>query len=312
MSRLGALSIVAALGLCACSGGAATPEQDLLPQSAGSNLTTSTLSLQPAGNCIKQPLRFVSDDGKGLVYVYNHGSSTVCLVIHLVDPFGIDVDSAGTLYVASPTLHKIVVYKPPYTAVSKTIIDGTRSPLDVALCPHYIAATNNGTNTVTIFSYAGATLRILTAAANVNQMYVTCDPAGNLYTNGDFFGVTSFSEFKGGKGSATTLAAINAKVTGAGGLEWEQGALWVDDPVGLNISSWPPPFTSVGSVISLSGAADPIKFEISSSDSKILSADLGLDKAVFYDFSGVPVSFLKPFVSGGALIGASYSQDDSP
>ena len=311
MSRLGVLPIVAALGLCACSGGAAMRPHDVLPQTAGSNPTTSTLFLQPAGVCIKQPLRFVSDDGKGLVYVYNHGNATACLVIHLVDPFGIDVDSAGTLYVASPTLHKIVVYKPPYTAVSKTIKDGSLSPLDVALCPHYIAATNNGTDTVTIFSYAGATLRTLTAP-NVKQFFATCDPAGNLYTNGDFSGATSFSEFIGGKGSPKTLAAINAKVMGAGGLEWEQGALWVDDPRALNISSWAPPFTSVGSVISLSGAVDPIKFEISSSDSKILSADLGLDKAVFYDFSGVPVSFLKPFVSGGALIAASYSQDDSP
>ena len=269
--------------------------------------------IQPAGNCIAPLLEFVSDLATGEVYVYNNGTTGACLVIsHIPQARGMDVNSVGTLYVASATSHRIFVFKPPYTTVSQIISDGIKMPGDVALCKGYIAATNLTTRTVTIFSYAGAILRTLSAPVGVKEAFATCDPAGNLYTDGTSAAGTSVVEFKNGIGAPNLLNVIATSVTSPGGLEWEQGALWIDDPTSKSVSSWPPPFTLATKIINLSGALKPVKFEIDPTDSRILSADAGLDKGIFYDMTGTPVGFLNPFIAGGSLVGANYNKDDSP
>ncbi|HEV3153291.1 MAG TPA: hypothetical protein VGZ02_05770 [Candidatus Baltobacteraceae bacterium] len=268
---------------------------------------------QPPQNCINPLLEFVSDSTSGDVYVYNGSSPGACLVIsNLPKAKGMDVNSSGTLYVASAAAHSIVVFKAPYTSVSQVISDGPRAPGDVALCKGYIAAPNLTTNTITIFSYAGAILRILAAHSGSQELFATCDSAGNLYTDGTLGGATYVAEFKSGKGAPISLSSVASAVTKPGGLEWEQNALWIDDQSGLSISIWPAPFSTAAKTIHLSGALDPIKFEIAPSDGKILSADAGLDRAVFYDLAGSPTGALNPFVGGGSLVGANFNKDDSP
>jgi len=297
-------STCAALALAACSAGTA-----VTPIAASSR----AVAVQPGGNCINPLLEFVSDKAAGEIYVYNGTSANACLVIsHVPQPGGMDVNSAGTMYVASASAHRIFVYKAPYTALSQTIVDGVKLPGDVALCKGFIAATNLTTNTVTIFSYAGATLRVLNAPPGVQELYATCDPAGNLFTDGTIGGVTNVVEFKNGIGAAIPLNSLAAAIAKPGGLEWENGRLWVDDQTSLSISIWPAPFTAASAVIHLAGAVDPVKFEVSPSDATILSADSGLDRTVFYNLSGTPIGALNPFTAGGTLIGANYNKDDSP
>src|SRR5579862_4388559 len=70
-------------------------------------------NVHPPQNCINPLLEFVSDSTSGDVYVYNGSSPNACLVIsNLPKARGMDVNSSGTLYVASAAGHDIVVFKP--------------------------------------------------------------------------------------------------------------------------------------------------------------------------------------------------------
>ncbi|HZT13770.1 MAG TPA: hypothetical protein VFA29_13240 [Candidatus Baltobacteraceae bacterium] len=310
MSRLGILPLCAVFALSGCSASSLAPSNGSLAQVAAKQLGQA-----PRQNCIASILEFLSDNSKGEVYVYNNGSSSACLTITHVVPLGMDVGNTvalgpSVLFVASALTHKIYAYKPPYTAVSQTITDPAGQPFDVTLCKGYIAAPHRLSNTISIFSYAGALLRVLSAPAGTNENFATCDGSANLYTDGTAGASTVVTEFAGGKGAPIVLNAVGAAVAKPGGLEWENGALWVDDQTGLDISIWPPPFTSSSATIHLSGAADPIKFEVSPSDAVILSADAGLDRGIFYNLAGSPIGVLNPFVAGGSLVGANFNKDD--
>lgn len=194
------------------------------------------------------------------------------------------VDASGDLYIANTDASNIIELAPPYTKLKRTLKDPGYYPLGVAVCKGYVAVTNiystsSGNGNVEIYAgTATSPSRTLTDPNSAREYFDTCDNLGNLFTSycigspgsGCNGAGGSVNEWKLGKGAPVELSNV---VTGfPGGLDWEDGSLFVDDQNNSTVGIWPSPYTSVSKTILLKTSQDPVTIHVLKNDLDMLAA----------------------------------------
>jgi hypothetical protein len=256
----------------------------------------------------RSPVSFLSDYNNGLVDIF--WGTVLCQIVYgFSNPNGVTVDAQGNLYVTQNGTSNIVMLKPPYKSVSKTLQDPGEDPASVALCKGYIAVANLGGSSsgASISIYSGSSTEptsILDDPNAIGEYSATCDGDGNLYTGYlTQSGTGAVNEWLGGSGYPIELANISTGFPG--GIQYHRGALWVGDQRTPTITVWLPPFTVASKTIYLQGSDDPVDFVIDGSSPEIVVADAALNDGLLFNRKGHELGSLSGN-GGGLAVGIAH------
>lgn len=255
----------------------------------------------------RSPISFLSDYNNGLIDIFR--GTVLCQIVYgFGNPNGVTVDSTGNLYVTQNDTSNIVILKPPYKSIAKTLQDPGEDPASIALCKGYIAVANlGGTSGASISIYAGSATEptsILNDPQAVGEYAATCDDNGNLYTAYlTQSGTGAVNEWLGGSGYPIELANISTGFPG--GIQYYRGALWVGDQRTPQITVWLPPFTIASRTIYLQGSDDPVDFVVDGSAPQIVVADAALNDGLLFNRKGHELGSLSGN-GGGLAVGIAH------
>jgi hypothetical protein len=343
-----ALGAIASIALLAgCSGGGASM-QSVTPQYlAGQSLSengirggiSGPLVLPPGARmpahsgrvlgpsyiaCGNNNLLFLSDaqNNQILIFAESEENAAPCGAItgsEISQPQGIDTDRFGNLFVANEGDSNILKFKPPYTGAPVKINDPGQFPIDVATdCGNRIWVTNiigktGNPGSLTAYTLTGKNpLHTYTDPNASREYFVTCDPTGNVFTsflNGNVAGV---SEFKKPAFVATDLANVSLQFPG--GVRWTGGAgffgsLYVDDQTGLTIQKCSGGTGTCKTVVDLTGALDPVTFDLNYSGDDFFTADARIPGFQVWDLNNTRDATI---TTTGTPIGIALYPDNRP
>lgn len=247
------------------------------------------------------------------VYVLNaRGAVTATITQGLNAPEGLAVDTLGDLFVANTGADNILMFSPPYTSQPLTIADkpGT-DPLDVAVDGQgNFAVTNietkNGNGDVVLYT-AGATVPTSVVSSKHFQepRYCAFDKSGNLFIDNitssppGFYNEShtiTIGEIPGGVGGRSLIRLTTANENdgiGAGGIQITNDGKIVlihyelpGSEGGETLTYGAPQGRNLGTpqINVLSGSVQPLTFAFLGGDSKLITADFSLSKAVTYRY----------------------------
>jgi hypothetical protein len=251
-------------------------------------------------------LIFVSDSENNVVNIYNKvGGALVGQLAGFNEPQGIAVDNQGNLYVANTSGNNILVYAPPYTALTATYDDLGQFPAGVSAFGNgkFVAVTNIlgagfGPGSITVFK-SGVAVATITDPSIAEAFFCGFDLDGNLYF--DYFDASftaQIGEIAAATRKGTTFTPLTSGVAleFPGGVEVGKKNIAVDDQDAKVIYTFAPPVgSSLGSPIfttPLSGSGDAVTFYFGPTFKDVWVADAeNADAADYlYPAGGSPTS----------------------
>lgn len=271
-------------GMYGCSGGSAVNPATQAPPSAAKAFVREALG-KAATYPTNQMLLFVGENvGTGHVGIYlgkslKHNREPIAEITDAIaTPYGMAMDSSGTLYVADNPESAITEYPKGQTTHSVTITDGLDSPLGLAVDK---SGTLYVSNVGAIQEYAkGSTTptKTVTGGGMTNPFGVALDKKQNLYI-ADFIAAKVFELPKGG--SSVTSLNLQGLSEPIGVAFDASGNLWVTNGNGGNITVYPPGQTSPSETIT-SGYTDP--YAITSGNGTVAAANSALPNTAVYAY----------------------------
>lgn len=181
--------VLLALGMAACAGG------------------FGATSVHPVSSALRVAGPFERDTRPTIVYVSDHAGSFIdvfdilgklqyTITTGLNTPVGIFVDARHDLWVANPGANDVLVFRRGSKTPSEALKDSNQ-PNDVAVCGDGTAFVADSLNRGGVAVYPpGHThpvrrLEARQSGAGGLELYVTCDPAGNVFATG-FIGLSPF------------------------------------------------------------------------------------------------------------------------
>jgi hypothetical protein len=250
-ARVGVAVLLA--GICGCAAGSATTQ---VPQTEqpGTVKTPRVPSTHAATYPTDQTLLFVGEDiGTGHVGVYlakdlkKNPEPVAEITDSVSSPYGMAVDSSGTLYVADNSDSQITEYPKGQTTVSATITDGISNPLGLAIDNNGTLYVSNYPAAVTEYAPgANAPSKTIEGGGMEYAFGLALDKQQNLYI-ADFLSDQVWQVAQG----STTVKALNLQdLTGPVGVAVDgAGNLWVTDSSEV-VNVYPPGSTTPSKTLS--------------------------------------------------------------
>lgn len=232
-----------------------------------------------------QQLLFVSENvGTGHVGIYlaktlkKNREPIAEITDAIATPYGLALDSSGTLYVADNPESAITEYPKGQTTHTVTITDGLDSPLGLAIDK---SGTLYVSNVGMIQEYAkGATspTKTITGGGMTNPFGLVLDKKQNLYI-ADFIAAKVFELPKGG--SSVTSLNLQGLSEPIGVTFDASGNLWVTNGNGGFITVYPPGQTSPSETIT-AGYTNP--YAISAAGGIVVASNSALPNTTVYAY----------------------------
>jgi len=233
---------------------------NIIPSITQSYPTTSTLL-------------FEGDQQNNQVAIYKAGrlahNPPPIATISLGCPYGMDLDKAGTLYVASNCgISTITEYPIGQTSPSLTITNGISNPLGVAIDKHGKLYVSNYPAAITEYPLGATTpSKTIKGGGMVDPFGLAIDSAGNLFIAD--FGASQVFELKL---HTHTLIPLNLQdMTEPLGVAFDPaGNMWVTDGSGDRVNVYPPGSTTPSQSIT-SGYTFPYAISIDPRGTAVVS-----------------------------------------
>jgi hypothetical protein len=195
-----------------------------------------------------RPLVYVADATANTVTVLNSAGTLLLDVIGgLNTPNGLFVDTQHRLWVANEDANDVLVFDRNKRKASLTLSDTGELPVDVTVCPNgtayvsNLATVNNGQGNIAVYA-AGSTSPTghLTYPGQGANFFVTCDPAGNVFTTLFFDpGRNSAGVVEYPGGAQTGAMSIGVVLQFPGGIKTDPaGNLLVDDQLAHDVAEY--------------------------------------------------------------------------
>jgi hypothetical protein len=280
--------------------------------------------LPPAGlgNCPSKHLIYliVGEINAVLVYPQNRGlMQNQCgqLTTGMTSPEGLATDSSGNLYVTnagnSSVPATIEKFAPQASEPMMKIVDTGGFPIGVAIArngdivvANEIAQPGSGPGDVVVFDRHGRLLATLTDPNAQYELFPAVDSHGNIFTTYlDFSFIGHVNEFVG-----SSVVELPIVLQFPGSLRFDRDNLLVMDNVAKTISTYPPPYQTATSVLSLTAAVSPIAFDLIGSGKALYTADGGNSQSQEYTYpGGALINTINP--PSGLVSGVALSPDHS-
>jgi hypothetical protein len=268
---IGYATLAATLLAAGCAGAAAPYPAAPVPVGEAAGDSRRPL---PTTYPTNQQLLFVSENvGTGHIGIY-----LAKITDAIATPYGLALDSSGTLYVADNPESAITEYPKGQTTHSVTITDGLDSPLGLAIDK---SGTLYVSNVGMIQEYAhGSTspTKTITGGGMTNPFGLALDKKQNLYI-ADFIAAKVFELTKG----SSTVKSLNLQgLSEPIGVCFDaSGNLWVTNANGGGITVYAPGATSPSETIT-SGYTNP--YAISAAGGIVVASNSALPNTAIYAY----------------------------
>ncbi len=228
----------------------------------------------------------VSDYINSAVYIYGGGGNlNATLTSRILNPQGLVIDAAQTLYVANTGKSNVLIFRKPYTN-STRLNDPGQYPAGIALDKAgnigltNIYSTSGGPGSVSFYRKGASSPCVTISDPNWARVYFGAfDASGNFYIDGQDFRGNTLLGVVSGECSATAIQPLTAANTilFPGGVALSGGNILYTDQIASTVYTYVPPSDgSLGSPIAttvMSGAADPVTIAIMKHGQNLWEAD---------------------------------------
>lgn len=292
--KLGLLSVTIGFWslLTACSGNGSSGMQSTLPESAAQNLSivnTASPDHHRRHRTLKELV--IADPVLGELMIFNNQYIQTGFISDSV-PVGAWVDANENAYAANPSFGSGVSVT-EYNKAGSLVYTYNASltdPVNVTTDKTgNVYVTNIGTSSASVIQYPQTNNNPVNTCftGGLNAAGIAVDGKGNVFVSANNPNTNSgvLLEYKQGL-SGCNVTTLGATLGSAGGLQLDNKGDLVacDQLVGVDII--PPPYSSVGKTITVTGASNYHADALNGTNSKLFVVDSGLDEVYVLSYPG--------------------------